>query len=145
MDNPAARLTLLTICVSDLVRSTAFYEALGFRRRARQAAGVAFFDAGGVVLSLWSASEMGKDAGIAVERPGGFRDVSLAWNVASTDEVDRGMARAVAAGARALRTPETAFWGGYTAYFADPDDHIWEIAYNPGFPLSDDGRLTLPD
>jgi uncharacterized protein len=145
MENPAARLTLLTICVSDLARSAAFYEALGFRRLARNAAGVAFFDAGGVILSLWSASEMGKDAGIAVERPKGFRDVSLAWNVASTDEVDRGMTRAVAVGARALRKPETAFWGGYTAYFADPDDHIWEIAYNPGFPLSDDGRLMLPD
>jgi catechol 2,3-dioxygenase-like lactoylglutathione lyase family enzyme len=145
MANPDARLTLLTICVSDLARSTAFYEALGFRRRARNADGVAFFDAGGVILSLWSASEMAKDAGIAVERPEGFRDVSLAWNVASTEEVDRAMERAVAAGARPLRKPETVFWGGYTAYFADPDDHLWEIAYNPTFPLSDDGRLTLPD
>jgi uncharacterized protein len=145
MSDPGARLTLLTICVSDLACSTAFYEALGFRRRARNADGVAFFDAGGVILSLWSAGEMAKDAGIAVARPEGFRDVSLAWNVGSTEEVDRAMKRAVAAGARTLRKPETVFWGGYTAYFADPDDHIWEIAYNPTFPLSDDGWLTLPD
>lgn len=145
MSDPAARLTLLTICVSDLARSAAFYEALGFRRRAHQAAGVAFFDAGGVILSLWTASEMAKDAGVALPARTGFRDVSLAWNVASPKEVDRAMDRAAAAGARMLRKPETAFWGGYTAYFADPDDHIWEVAYNPGFPLSDDGRLILPD
>jgi catechol 2,3-dioxygenase-like lactoylglutathione lyase family enzyme len=145
MDSPGARLTLLTICVTDLARSTAFYEALGFRRKARGAEGVAFFDAGGVILSLWSVDEMAKDAGIAVEGKSGFRDVSLAWNVASPEEVDRGTARAAAAGARILRKAEKVFWGGYTAYFADPDDHIWEIAHNPGFPLSDDGLLTLPD
>jgi catechol 2,3-dioxygenase-like lactoylglutathione lyase family enzyme len=145
MTNPDARLTLLTICVRDLARSTAFYEALGFRRRAHGAEGVAFFDAGGVILSLWTAAEMAKDAGIAIERPAGFRDASLAWNVASPQDVDRAMQRALAAGARALREPATVFWGGYTAYFADPDDHIWEIAYNPTFPLSADGRLTLPD
>src|SRR5262245_9910116 len=105
MDTPAARLTLLTICVSDLARSTAFYQALGFRRRARKAEGVAFFDAGGVILSLWSAAEMAKDAGIAVAPTTGFRDVSLAWNVASPQEVDRAMARAASAGACVLRTP----------------------------------------
>jgi catechol 2,3-dioxygenase-like lactoylglutathione lyase family enzyme len=142
---PKPCLTLLTICVSDLARSAAFYEALGFRRRARAADGVAFFDAGGVILSLWSASEMGKDAGISVERPAGFRDVSLAWNVRSAAEVDRAAAHAATAGARILRKPASVFWGGYTAYFADPDDHVWEVAYNPTFPLSDDGRLTLPD
>ena len=145
MDAPAARLSLLTICVSDLAKSTAFYEALGFRRRARKAEGVAFFDAGGVVLSLWTAAAMGKDAGIAIDAQKGFRDVSLAWNVASREEVDRAMARAVTAGARVLRKPEKVFWGGYTSYFTDPDGHIWEVAHNPDFPLSDDGRLTLPD
>jgi predicted lactoylglutathione lyase len=145
MEIPAARLTLLTICVADLARSVAFYEALGFRRKARLAEGVAFFKAGGVILSLWSAGEMGKDADISVQRPSGFRDVSLAWNVASTEEVDRAMARAAAAGARILRAAQTVFWGGYTGYFADPDDHVWEVAYNPTFPLSDDGRLLLPD
>jgi predicted lactoylglutathione lyase len=145
MDNPAARLTLLTICVSDLAKSTAFYEALGFRRRARKAEGVAFFDAGGVILSLWTASEMAKDAGIAIETTKGFRDVSLAWNVASPAEVDSATARAVAAGARVLRKPGTVFWGGYTSYFADPDGHIWEVAHNPTFPMSEDGQLILPD
>ena len=145
MDSPASRMTLLTLCVTDLARSTAFYEALGFGRKARKAEGVAFFEAGGVILSLWSASELAKDAGIALEGMAGFRGVSLAWNCASPEEVDRAMARATSAGARTLRKPETVFWGGYTGYFADPDDHIWEVAHNPAFPLSEDGRLLLPD
>jgi predicted lactoylglutathione lyase len=145
MDSPAARLTLLTICVTDLAKSTTFYEALGFRRRARKAEGVAFFEAGGVILSLWSAGELAKDVGITLEGKSGFRDVSLAWNVASPQEVDRAMARAASAGARTLRKPGTVFWGGYTGCFADPDDHLWEVAHNPTFPLSEDGRLTLPD
>jgi catechol 2,3-dioxygenase-like lactoylglutathione lyase family enzyme len=145
MDEPVARLTLVTICVRDLARSTAFYEALGFRRKARAAPGVAFFDAGGVVLSLWSATEMAKDAGIEIHESSGYRAMSLAWNCASPVEVDRALARAKAAGAKILREAGKVFWGGYTAYFTDPDGHIWEIAHNPGWPLSADGRLMLPD
>jgi predicted lactoylglutathione lyase len=145
MAEPAARLTLLTLCVGDLARSTAFYEALGFRRKARGAEGVAFFEAGAVVLSLWSASELAKDAGIALEAPGGFRGVALAWNCASREEVEAAVAAAAAAGAKTVRPPQKVFWGGYTGYFADPDGHLWEVAYNPGFPLSADGRLILPD
>ena len=145
MEAQAARLTLITIGVGDLARSIAFYEALGFRRKARGAEGVAFFDAGGVILSLWSASELAKDAEVAIETSTGFRDVTLAWNCASADEVDAALARAVSAGAKTVRQAQKVFWGGYTAYFADPDGHLWEIAHNPGFPLSADGKLTLPD
>ena len=145
MEAPAARLTLITIGVADLARSIAFYEALGFRRKARGAEGVAFFDAGGVILSLWSASELAKDAEVAIETPTGFRDVTLAWNCASPEEVDAALARAASAGAKTVRQAQKVFWGGYTAYFADPDGHLWEIAHNPGFPLSADGKLTLPD
>ena len=145
MAEPAAHITLLTICVSDLARSTAFYEALGFRRRARNAKGVAFFEAGGVILSLWSTGELAKDAEIMIEEPSGYRGVALAWNCASREEVEHAMARAAAAGAAIIRTPQTVFWGGYTGYFADPDRHLWEVAYNPDFPLSPDGRLVLPD
>ena len=145
MTEPAARVSLVTLGVSDLARSTAFYEALGFRRRARDAAGVAFFDAGGVILSLWSTAELAKDADVAVAGPGGFRGVALAWNCASADEVDIAMTRSLAAGGTLVRPAQTVFWGGYTGYFADPDGHLWEVAHNPGFPLSEDGRLLLPD
>lgn len=145
MNEPAARLTLVTLGVRDLAHSTAFYEALGFRRRAEKAEGVAFFEAGAVILSLWSPEELARDAGIAHAESPGFRGMSLAWNVASPEEVDAAVARATAAGATILRAAQTVFWGGYTAYFSDPDGHIWEVAHNPGFPLSGDGRLQLPD
>jgi uncharacterized protein len=145
MSEPTACLSLVTLGVSDLARSTAFYEALGFRRKSRGADGVAFFEAGGVILSLWPTAELAKDAEIASANPGGFRGMSLAWNCTSASEVDRALARAMEAGATLIRSARTVFWGGYTAYFADPDGHLWEVAHNPQFPFSADGRLLLPD
>jgi catechol 2,3-dioxygenase-like lactoylglutathione lyase family enzyme len=145
MSAPAACLSLVTLGVSDLARSTAFYEALGFRRKAKDADGVAFFDAGGVILSLWPTVELAKDAEIASASPSGFRGMTLAWNCTSAREVDLALARAMAAGGTLIRSAQTVFWGGYTAYFADPDGHLWEVAHNPHFPFSADGRLLLPD
>src|SRR5262249_6931842 len=144
MNAPTARLTLLTLGVKDIATSAAFYEALGFRRKARSSDGVAFFEAGGLILSLWSAEQLAEDAQVALEG-GGFRAVSLAWNCASPEEVDAALERVVTLGAKLLRPPQQVFWGGYTGYFADPDGHIWEVAYNPHFPMTDDGRLLLPD
>jgi len=145
MTEPVARLSLATLGVRDLARSTAFYEALGFRRKSRSADGVAFFEAGGVILSLWPAAELAKDAEIASSEPGRFRGMSLAWNCTSAEEVDLVLAKAVAASGTLVRSARTVFWGGYTAYFADPDGHLWEVAHNPNFPFSEDGRLLLPD
>ena len=146
--NPAAAcLSLVTLGVSNLARSIRFYEDLGFVRKARSTGDrVAFFDAGGVVLSLYPWNELAGDAAIAVNpRPVAFRGSALAWNCASPEEVDEAMARAVKAGAHRLKTPGKVFWGGYSDYFADPDDHPWEVAHNPFFPLTQDGRLILPD
>ena len=145
MTEPVARLSLVTLGVSDLARSTAFYEALGFRRRSRGADGVAFFEAGGVILSLWPVEELVKDAEIAPSEPGRFRGMSLAWNCTSAEQVDLVLAKAVGTGGTLVRLARMVFWGGYTAYFADPDGHLWEVAHNPHFPFSEDGRLLLPD
>jgi uncharacterized glyoxalase superfamily protein PhnB len=70
--------------------------------------------------------------------------VSLAWNAASEAEVDKILAHAVASGADLLKPAQKVFWGGYSGYFADPDGHLWEVAYNPFFPLTAEGHLTLP-
>jgi uncharacterized protein len=145
MSEPTACLSLVTLGVSDLEKSTGFYEALGFRRKARDSDGVAFFDAGCVILSLWPTVELAKDAEIAAASPNSFRGMTLAWNCTSAAEVDVALARATAAGGTLIRSARTVFWGGYTAYFADPDGHLWEIAHNPHFPFSADGRLLLPD
>ena len=146
MSGPPATLSLVTLGVSDLKRSIAFYEALGFQRKVRAADGVGFFITGGCAFAVWPTQELAKDANVAGAGPvPAFRGVALAWNCRSQADVDAVIERARGAGAAVPKPPQKAFWGGYSGYFADPDGHLWEVAYNPSFPLSNDGRLTLPD
>jgi hypothetical protein len=145
MSGPQAIVSLITLGVADLARSIAFYEALGFRRKAKAAQGVGFFEAGAVVFAVWPAAELAKDANASGASAAGFRGVALAWNCRSEAEVDAAIARARAAGATVPKPAQKTFWGGYAGYFADPDGHLWEVAHNPGFPLTEDGRMTLPD
>ena len=137
------RLSFVTLGVADMVRSRAFYERLGFKASSVSEEAVAFFDAGGVVLALFGREALAAYAGLDAVGSG-FRGVTLAHNVSSEAEVGRVLAEAVAAGARLLRPAEKAFWGGITSYFADPDGHVWEVAYNPFFPLDATGRVQLP-
>lgn len=137
------RLNLVTLGVGDLARSTAFYERLGWQRSARKAEGVAFFQAGGVVLGLFPRDDLAGDAGIDPKGTG-FTGVALAYNTRTRDEVEAVLAEAVAAGGSLVKPAQEAFWGGYSGYFADPDGFLWEVAWNPGFPLDDDGHLQLP-
>jgi hypothetical protein len=69
--------------------------------------------------------------------------VTLAMNLASTDEVDSVFAEWIAAGAASVVEPHTAFWGGYSSYVADLDGHLWELAHNPYASLDADGRLVM--
>jgi catechol 2,3-dioxygenase-like lactoylglutathione lyase family enzyme len=146
MNDPQAILSLVTLGVSDLSRSIAFYEALGFQRKVESAEGVGFFKAGACAIAVWPSPELAKDADIVFkDLSPAFRGVSLAWNCRSKAEVDAAMDRAYRAGATIQKQAADVFWGGYTGYFFDPDGHLWEVAFNPGFPLSEDGRLQLPD
>lgn len=138
------RISFVTLGVDDVGRSRAFYEALGFTASpASKADSVAFFDAGGVVLSVFGREALAGDASIANAK-GEFSGVALAHNVNSEAEVDGVLDEAVAAGAKLVKPGQKTFWGGYAGYFADPDGHLWEIAYNPFMPLDADGRVTLP-
>ena len=141
------RVSLVTLGVADLARAVAFYrDGLGWPVSSVGGDGVAFFRTGGVILSLYPWSDLAADAGLAAVGPGsGFRGIALAHNVAGRDEVDAVLAEAVRAGATLLRSAHDAFWGGRSGYFADPDGHAWEIAWNPGFPFAADGSLILPD
>src|SRR3954452_7180485 len=103
MTAPAPRLTLITFGVTNIATSVAFYEGLGFPRKARQSDGVAFFDAGGIILSIWLAKQLAEDAQIAHQSADEFGRVSLAWNCATAADVDRAVARATAMGAKLLR------------------------------------------
>jgi hypothetical protein len=138
------RLSIVTLGVADLARSREFYERLGWRRSAKGSEGVAFFRAGGVVLALYPRAALAEDAHVPAEG-GGFGGVTLAHNARSREEVDAVLAGAQAAGARLLKPAQDVFWGGYSGYFADPDGHPWEVAWNPFFPLDEEGRLQLPD
>lgn len=138
------RVSLITLGVSDLARAQAFYERLGWTRSFRKAEGVAFFQIGGMALALWPRAELAKDANVKNDGRG-FPGVALAYNTRTREEVDQVLAEAIAAGAKLLRPASEAFWGGYQGYFADPDGHVWEVAWNPGFAISPDGAITLPD
>jgi len=136
-------LSVVTLGVRDLGRSVAFYEGLGWRRSVTAADGVAFFQMGGMALSLFPLPDLARDAGLpeAAPAPASF---ALAHNTRSRDEVDSLLAEAAAAGATLTKPAEEAFWGGYAGYFQDPDGHLWEIAWNPGFAMAEDGSVTLP-
>ncbi|MCE6952395.1 VOC family protein [Cereibacter sphaeroides] len=136
------RVTLITLGVSDMTASVAFYERLGWQRRGTDE-GVAFFQLQGAALALFGKAELAADQG----RPGatlGTGAITLAQNFGTEAEVDAAFEAALAAGATPLKRPEKVFWGGYSGYWADPDGHVWEVAMNPFWPLAEDGRLTLP-
>jgi predicted lactoylglutathione lyase len=135
------RITLVTLGVEDVERSRLFYEALGWHTRAEPDAGIAFFQAGGMILSLWSRESLAADSG--VEDSGGYGGVTLAHNVASPAEVDAVVAEAEEAGATVTRAPAETFWGGYSGVFTDPDGHPWEVAHNPHWELCEDGTVRL--
>lgn len=137
------RVSLITLGVVDLGRARDFYEALGWQ--GQEVEETVFFQAGPLAVVLWGRDKLANDAGITDTSPDGFGGVTLAQNVRSQAEVDVVLARAEAAGATVTRPAAPTFYGGYAGYFADPDGHLWEIAYNPGFTLGADGSITIPD
>jgi len=137
------RLTLLTLGVDDVARSRTFYEALGFVASGPSNDDVAFFMAGGIVLSLYDRASLLRDTGLPDGKPG-FSSITLAHNVRSEPEVAAVLAEAVAAGGRLVKAAHKVFWGGTIGFFADPDGHLWEVAHNPDFPFDAAGNLQLP-
>jgi uncharacterized protein len=135
------RLSVVTLGVSDLKRARAFYEALGWKTGAEPDDDVVFFQAGGLVVSLWSRESLAEDS--AVADSGGWGGITLAHNVGSPGEVDAVIAEAEAAGATIGRPGAETFWGGYSGVFVDPDGHPWEVAHNPHWTLEEDGSVRL--
>ena len=138
------RINIVTLGVANVAISRAFYQRLGLVASPAGNDDVAFFDANGIVLGLFGHDALARDAHIASHSPPEFRGVSLAWNASDEAEADAIIAHAVACGARLVKAPEKVFWGGYSGYFADPDGHLGEVAFNPFFPLSAEGRIALP-
>lgn len=141
------RYSLVTLGVTDLAASTAFYERLGWTRSSASVeGGVTFFATPGGVLALWATEELAVDAGLAgaAAVPGGFRGVAVAINLGSPAEVDAAIATWTAAGGVVARPATPTEWGGYSGYVADPDGHLWEVAHNPFWPLDERGLPTIP-
>ena len=128
--------SLITLGVANYARAKAFYEAIGWSP-AMDVEETAFFQCNGVVLTLWARDKLAADMGVPDDgaRWGG---VALAHNVGSDAEVDRVVEEI-------CREPAPTFYGGYAGAFRDLDGHVWEVAHNPGFGLTEDGAVVLPE
>jgi catechol 2,3-dioxygenase-like lactoylglutathione lyase family enzyme len=138
-------LSLVTLGVTDVSAATDFYQRLGFPLSSASVEGeVSFFRTAGGLLGLYGSESLRRDAQATDSPAGGFRGVTLAINVGSRAEVDQAVTVAELAGARITKPVQATEWGGYHFYFADPDDHLWEVAHNPFWPLGPDGTPDLP-
>ena len=137
------RISLVTLGVDDLARSRSFYEQLGWR--GQEIEETVFFQAGAMAIVLWSRAKLAADSGLEDPHPDSFDGIVLAQNLRCEAEVDELVAAAERAGAQITRPAAPTFYGGYAGVFCDPDGHAWEVAFNPGFTLDDDGSLVLPD
>ena len=136
------RVSMITLGVADMARARRFYEqGLGWRR-ANDQDEVAFYQIGGMVLGLYGREALAEDAQVP-SSGSGFAGVVLAYNVRTREEVDQILQEAEAAGGRILKPAQDAFWGGYSGYFADPEDHLWEVAWNPYWMVAEDGTIDL--
>ena len=147
LDTVEPRVSLLTLGVSDLGRAVAFYrDGLGWPKSEVGGEEVAFFKTGGVVIALFPRPSFAADAGLDLEvvEHGGFSRVSLAHNVAEETQVDEVLAEAAQAGATIVKEAQEIFFGRH-GFFADPEGFLWEVAWNPSFPMAADGSIELPN
>jgi uncharacterized protein len=131
------RIGILTLAVNDLERSLEFYrDGLGLMTQGIvgtqfEHGKAAFFELqGGLVLALYARDDLAWDAGVKKSTPS-QTEFSLGHNVRSKEEVDAVMSQARRAGATVVKAAQPTFWGGYAGYFADPDEHLWEVLFNP--------------
>ena len=134
----------MTLGVVDMAKMRAFYERLGLVASSASNPNVTFFEANGIVLALFGYHALAEDAGVNAGPVPDFRGVGVSWNGTSEEDVDRIMAHAKAAGATIAKKAVKVFWGGYSGYFADPEGHLWEVAFNPFMPIDAVGHIQLP-
>ena len=133
------RVHLITLGVEDLDAAAAFYEALGWTRVQTENEGIVIFDLYGATLGLYPRADLARDIGRDLPRGSGA--MTLACNVREKEEIETVIEAARSAGAEILKDPHDVFWGGRTSYFADPDGHIWEVAWNPYSPLGENDEF----
>lgn len=137
------RITLITLGTKNLARARAFYEKMGFEASSASSDDVVFFKSGGAVLALYPREKLAEDA-LTSPHGSGFSGIVLAHNVLRREDVAFVLQEAATAGGRVLKSAQDVFWGGHSGYFADPDGHLWEVAWNPHFKMNEDGEVELP-
>jgi uncharacterized protein len=134
---------LITLGVKDFKKSVEFYtKILGWKPSSSSNDDVVFIQAGGVALSIYPREKLAEDALVSPEG-NGFSGFTLAYNARSESEVDEIIRDLKSKGVKIIKEPQKVFWGGYSSYFADPDDYRWEVAYNPFFAFDESGNLKL--
>ena len=134
------RLTIIGLGVGNLATSNAFYEEkFGWKKLPSSNENISFFQLNGILLSLYPREKLAEDAQVSHEGTG-FNAFSIAYNTRTKEEVDEVISTLKAKGVKVVKAPEEVFWGGYSGYIADPDDNLWEIAYNPYLPLDEKGN-----
>lgn len=140
------RLSVVTLGVTSLERSRRFYEKLGWKASKASQESIIFFQLGGIVLALYEHNALAEDTCLpGPQETGGFSGLTLAYNARTREDTDAVLATAVQAGAKLLKPAHDVFWGGYSGYFSDPDGHVWEVAFNPFWTITDDGSVRLPN
>ena len=139
-----ARISIVTIGARDVIALGAFYRRLGWTEVMKADDGFTAYETAGAILTLYPLNSLASDANVEPARDQGFRGITLAINVEGPDDVDRSIEDARDAGADILTEPETATWGGRSAYFADPEGNVWEVAWMPGSSFDERGGLILP-
>ncbi len=136
-------INIITLGVKNIESSKQFYEQLGFKTSSATNEHIVVFKTKGVVLCLYPADLLAKDAGVNPKQST-FHGITLAYNVAKKEDVAPILAHAASAGGKIIKEAQDVFWGGHSGYFADPDGHLWEVAWNPHWPLVD-GMSQVPD
>ncbi len=134
------RVSLITLAVTDVTKSAKFYKSLGWKQTASPD-GITVFDLIGQTLGLYSKAAMADEMGLEAQNIGGFSGITLAHNTRSKEEVEQILTLAGAAGGRIVKPAQDVFWGGFHGYFADPDNHHWEVAFNPFSPVNERGEF----
>lgn len=134
------RISLITLGARDVDGLARFYRAIGWEVTEAEG-GIQVFDLIGQSIGIYAIEKLAEDMGVPVDSLG-HGAMTLGHNVREKAQVDDVLARAEEAGAAILKPAGEVFWGGYHGYFADPEGHVWEVAFNPFSKLRpDDGAF----
>lgn len=137
------RISVITLGVRDLAFARHFYEeGLGFTSHASSNNLIAFYQMSGFVFGLYGLQALADEAA-GGQIGSGFSGMALAHNARTKEDVDAILNQVATSGGTLIKSAEEVFWGGYSGYFADPDGHRWEVAYNPHWTIQADGTIDL--